>query len=86
MVRVFARQAQRWVDENVGELWIDRDEHGRPVALKAGPIVEINREWFLTHGFEDLFTDDGGLKFADVEYRWLRDLPDGSTAYERITR
>lgn len=81
---MFTIQALRWADENVGELWIDRDREGRAVALKADPIVAINVAWFNGHGWQDIFTDDG-LKFADVEYRWLRDLPDGRTAYERIT-
>jgi hypothetical protein len=81
---MFPRQAQRWADENVGELWIDRDPDGRPVALKADPIVAINVVWFKGHGWQDIFTDDGGLEIGELRYRWLRDLPDGSTAYERV--
>lgn len=76
-------QAQRWADENVGELWIDRDEHDRPVALKADPIVAIHVAWFKNHGWQDIFTSEG-FTIGDLRYRWLRDLPDGSTAYERM--
>lgn len=76
-------QALRWADENVGELWIDRDPDGRAEALKADPIVAINVAWLKDHGWQDIFTGDG-LKFADVRYRWLRDLPDGRTVYERM--
>lgn len=83
---MFGPAVARWADEHVGELWVDRDPEGRPVVERAAPIIAIKVDWFLSHGWADVFSDDHRtITFAeDARYGWVRDLPDGRTAYERL--
>ncbi len=86
---MFAGQVTAWADANVGDVWLDRDEHtGDRIVIEGAPIIAIRPEWFRTHGWSAIFEDDGTLCLDTAgqwRYRKLRELPDGRTAYERIT-
>ena len=66
---------------------LDVDDTGNRVVVEAPPITSLKRSWFEAHGMGDMWQPDGTVVLdtaGEYRYRPLRDLPDGSIAYERI--
>lgn len=82
---MFGPAVERWAAENVGELWLERDPDGNPVVLRASQVIALKVDWFRSHDWSDIFSDDNRtVTLGEFRYGWVRDLPDGRTAYERL--
>lgn len=80
-----AAEARGWAAKHVEAAAIGWDKHGR-VADFVPEFTSVRVSWFHDHGLggmfrgDEMWLDDAGL----VRYRRLRDLADGTTAYERV--
>ena len=84
-----AAEARVWLAENVGQPIVDFDATGKRIAIDAPPVIALRREWCETHyGLSAMWQDDGTVwldEAGEHRYRFVRELLDGATAYERIS-
>jgi hypothetical protein len=60
----------------------------RTLERDATEFIKTNTDWLQSHGLADMVRSDGTLQLdtaGEYLYRPLGDLPDGFTAYQRIT-
>lgn len=86
---MISAEAREWMAKNIGQPIIDWDENGARIAVDAPPLMAVRREWCDNHfGLGAMWQPDGSLwldEAGEHRYQHVLDLPDGASAYKKIS-